>query len=80
MGHRNASSAKSSVAFLEIEDGEPEFVVAIVDTGAAADDLLELGHGLDVLVEHHELAGFSIDAGGHQLGGGGDDRVRLFWD
>ncbi|MNE34618.1 hypothetical protein D3C80_1283470 [compost metagenome] len=31
-----------------------------------------------MLVEHDQLAGLSIDAGGHQLAGGGDDRVALF--
>src|SRR5690348_819102 len=64
--------------FLEIHDGEPVLVVVLVDTRTAADDLLELGHRLDVLVENDQLAGLRIHAGGHQLAGGGDDRVALF--
>ena len=32
---------------------------------------------LIVLVEHDELAGLRVDAGGHQLRGRGDDRVAL---
>ena len=52
---------------LEVHDGEEELVVVLVDARAAADDLLELGHRLDALVEHDQLAGLGIDAGGHQL-------------
>ena len=65
-------------SLLEVENGEPELAVLVVDTGATADDLLELGHGLDVLVQHHQLAGLGIDASGHQLGSGGNDRIGLF--
>ena len=61
---------------LEVHDGEEELVVVLVDARAAADDLLELGHRVDAPVEHDELAGLGIDAGGHQLRGGGDDRDR----
>ena len=53
------------------------FPVVLVDTGAATNDLLELGHGADVRVENDQLAGLRINAGGHQLGGGGDDRISL---
>src|SRR5690606_984950 len=60
---------------LEVHDGEVEFAVVLVDAGAATDDLLELGHGGDATVEHDELTGLRIDARGHELGGGGDDRV-----
>ncbi len=52
---------------LEVHDGEVELAVVLVDPGAAADDLLELGHRLDALVQHDELAGLGIHAGGHQL-------------
>ncbi|MNG85936.1 hypothetical protein D3C85_821590 [compost metagenome] len=65
-------------SLLEVENGKPKLAVLVVDTGATADDLLELGHGLDVLVQHHQLAGFGIDASGHQLGGSSDDRIGLF--
>ncbi len=54
---------------LEVHDGEEELVVVLVDAGAAADDLLELGHGVDAAVEHDEVAGLGIDAGGHELRG-----------
>ena len=48
---------------LEVHDGEEELVVVLVDARAAADDLLELGHGVDAAVEHDEVAGLGIDAG-----------------
>ena len=35
-----------------VEDVEPELAVIIPDARAAPDDLLELGHRLDGLVEH----------------------------
>ena len=54
---------------LEIHDGEEELAVVLVDARAAADDLLELGHRGDAPVEHDQLAGLRIDAGGHQLRG-----------
>ncbi len=47
-------------------------------TGAASDDLFELGHGLDALIQDDEFAGLGIDACGHQLGGGDDDGVSAF--
>ncbi|MNF66855.1 hypothetical protein D3C84_486540 [compost metagenome] len=62
----------------EVHDGEPVLAVVFVNASAATDDLLELGHRFDVLVEHNQLAGLSIDAGGHQLAGGGNHRVALF--
>ena len=49
-----------------------------MDAGAAADDLLELGHGADRAVEHDQAAGLGIDAGGEQARGGDDDRVLRF--
>ena len=30
------------------------------------------------MVQHHQFAGFGIHAGGHQLGGGGDNRILFF--
>ena len=65
------------MAVSEVHDGEVELAVVLVDAGAAADDLLELGHRVDAPVEHDELAGLGIDAGGHQLRGGGDDGKRF---
>ena len=49
-----------------------------IDTGAPANDLLELGHGLDALVEHNEFTGLGIHARAHQLGGGGNDGIAAF--
>ena len=46
-----------------------------VKPSAPAYDLLELRHGLDALVEDNQLAGLGIDTGGHQFGGGSNDRV-----
>jgi hypothetical protein len=62
---------------LEVHDGEVELLVVLAQAGATADDLFELGHRVDVLVQHDELAGLGINAGGQQLGGGDDDRVRF---
>ena len=59
----------------EIDDGEEVLVVIFVDARATANDLLELGHRLDALIQHDELAGLGIHARGHQFGGGRDDRV-----
>ena len=39
--------------------------------------MLEQRHGLDVLVQHDQLAGLGIHTGAHQLGGGGNHRVAL---
>ena len=61
--------------FLEVDDGEIVFAVIFVDASATSDYLLELGHGLDALVEHDQFAGLSIDTGGHEFGGGGDDGI-----
>ena len=57
-----------------VEDVEPELAVVVADAGAAADDLLELGHGADHAGQHDVLAGGGIHAGGEQLRGGEDDR------
>ena len=63
---------------LEVHDGEVELAVLLVDAGAAADDLLELGHGVDALVEHDQVAGLGVHPGGHELRGGGDHRIGRF--
>ncbi|SVJ78483.1 Uncharacterised protein [Klebsiella pneumoniae] len=62
----------------KIENSEPQLTVAFINAGAAADDLLEFGHRLNVLVQHHQFAGLCVDAGGHQFGGSGDNRIGLF--
>ncbi|VXG75735.1 hypothetical protein CDS [Salmonella enterica subsp. enterica serovar Derby] len=78
---RNAVEAFVGEQFgclFEVEDGEPQLAVAFINAGTAADDLLEFGHRLNVLVQHHQFAGLCVDAGGHQLGGGGDNRIGFF--
>ena len=59
----------------EVDQGEVVLLGVLVDAGAAADDLLELGHRADFAVEHDQAAGLGIDAGGEQARGGDDDRV-----
>ena len=48
--------------------------VLLAQTGAASDDLLELCHGTDHLIQDNQLGHFAVRAGGEQLGGGRDDR------
>ena len=57
----------------EVDQGEVELAGVLVHAGAAAHDLLELGHRADFAVEHDEAAGLRIDAGGEQAGGGDED-------
>ena len=57
----------------EVHDGEVELVVVFVDSCATADDLLELGHGLDASVQDDQLAGLRIHTRRHQPAGGHDD-------
>ena len=47
----------------KIHQREVELTGLLMHAGAAADDLLELGHGADRAVEHDEPAGLDIDAG-----------------
>ena len=50
-----------------IEDVEKELAVIVLDAGAAADDLLEFGHGIDGAGDHDVLAGLNVYASGQQL-------------
>ena len=59
----------------EVDQGEVVLLGVFVNAGAAADDLLEFGHGADFAVEDDQPAGLGVDAGGEQAGGGDDDRV-----
>ena len=63
---------------LEVHDREKELVVIFVDARAATDDLLELRHGVDALVEHDQMACLGINAGRHELRSRGDDRECRF--
>ena len=50
-----------------VDDVEPQLAVVVADTGAATDDLLELGHGADDAGKHDVLAGRRINPGGEEL-------------
>ena len=56
-----------------VEDVEAELAVVVADAGAAADDLLELDHGVDQAHQHDVAAGGGVEAGGQELGRGEDD-------
>ena len=59
----------------EVDQGEVVLLRVLVDAGAAADDLLELGHRAHFAVEDDEAAGLGVDTGGEQARGGDDDRI-----
>ena len=59
----------------EVDEREVVLLGVLVDAGAAADDLLELGHRADLAVEHDQAAGLGIDAGREQPRGRDDDGV-----
>ena len=50
----------------KVDQREIELAGVLVHPGPAPDDLLELGHGADLAVEHDEPAGLHIDAGRQQ--------------
>ena len=54
----------------EIHQREVEFAGVLMHAGSAPQDLLELGHGADLTVEHDQAAGLDIDPGGEQPRGG----------
>ncbi len=62
----------------EVDQGEIELLGVLVDAGAAADDLLELGHRADCAVQHDQAAGLRIHAGGKQPRGGDEDGIFRF--
>ena len=47
----------------KVHQGEVELAGVLMHASAAADDLLELGHGANRAVEHNEPTGLDIDAG-----------------
>ena len=53
----------------EVQDGEVQLAVLLVDARAAPDDLLELGHALltEEVVEYDDLAGLAVHACGEEL-------------
>ena len=61
---------KQAAGISEIHDGKILFAVVRFQTSASTDDLLKLGHGIDVVVQHNQLARFAVNAGCHQFGGG----------
>ena len=77
---RRSRGRRSGWCASEVDQGEVELLGVLVDAGAAADDLLELGHRADLAVEHDQPAGLGVDAGGEQPRGGDDDRIVRFRD
>src|SRR5262245_50581590 len=57
---------------------EEEFIVVFVNARASTDNLLELGHRIDAAVQHDEMTGLGVHAGGHEPGGRGDDGKSRF--
>jgi hypothetical protein len=57
-----------------VDDLEAQLVLVGLETGAAADDLLEVDDRADRLEEHDVLHGRQIDPGGEQLRGCRDHR------
>jgi hypothetical protein len=45
----------------KVDQREVEFLTILVNAGAASDDLLELGHRVDLPVKHDQAAGLRID-------------------
>ena len=61
----------------EVEDVEEELALGGVDARSASDHLLELGHGLDLLVKHDKAAGLAVHAGFEEFARRDDCRIRL---
>ena len=62
----------------KIHDRKRILVVGFIDPRSAPDDLLELSHRLDALVEHNYFAGLCIHPSGQQLGRRYDYGVLTF--
>ena len=62
----------------KVHQGEMEFSGVLMHAGAAPDNLLELGHGADLAVEHDEPAGLHVNAGRKQPRGGDQHGVSGF--
>ena len=59
--------------FAKVDQREVKLARVFMHTGAAPDDLLELGHAADFALQHDEPAGLRIHAGGKQARGSDDD-------
>ena len=51
--------------------------MVLVDPRSSPDDLLELGHRIDSLVQDNQFAGPRINTGGQQFAGCRNDRIRF---
>ena len=51
----------------EVHDREVGLTLLLPQPGTPADDLLELRHGADHLVQHDQLDHFAVGSGGEQL-------------
>jgi hypothetical protein len=65
-------------SFAKVDDREEKLSEVLVDACTAADDLLELGHRLDVLVERDDFACLRVDTGRQKFRGCNNDRVLRF--
>lgn len=68
--------SKQTASISEIHNGEILFAVIGFQACAASDDLLELGHRVDVVVQYNQPAGLAVNASGHQFRCGNNDRIR----
>ena len=59
----------------EVHDREVSLTLLLPQPGATANDLLELCHGADHLVQYDQLDHFAVGSGGEQLRRSGDDRA-----
>ena len=66
---------EESAGIAKIHDGEILFAVVGLEACATTDDLLELGHGVYVVIQNDEPARFAVHASRHQLGGRNDHGV-----
>ena len=66
---------EESAGIAEIHDGEILFAVVGLEACATTDDLLELGHGVYVVIQNDEPARFAVHASRHQFGGRNDHGI-----
>ena len=59
----------------EVHHGEGQLSFFLPDPGSAANDLLELRHGADHLIQNDQLGHFAVRAGRQQLGRRGNDGI-----
>src|ERR1019366_10431531 len=65
---------KKSGSACVVDDVEVELVIVVAHTGAAPNDLLEVGHGVNDTGQNHIPAGRNVNARGQHLRGGHQGR------